>query len=94
MIKGYYLTCILGNLCFHPSCVLLTCLSLVSQVFISGRNRLENEGAEMFAKFFKAVGTLEHVAMPQNGIFHVGIAALASAFSMNPNLRIINLNDK
>ncbi|KAK8393756.1 hypothetical protein O3P69_006816 [Scylla paramamosain] len=63
------------------------------KVFISGRNRLENEGAEMFAKFFKAVGTLEHVAMPQNGIFHVGIAALASAFSMNPDLRIINLND-
>ncbi|XP_045114674.1 ran GTPase-activating protein 1-like isoform X2 [Portunus trituberculatus] len=63
------------------------------KVFISGRNRLENEGAEMFAKFFKAVGTLEHVAMPQNGIFHVGIAALASALSMNPNLRIINLND-
>lgn len=63
------------------------------KVFISGRNRLENEGAEMFAKFFKAVGTLEHVAMPQNGIFHVGIAALASAFSVNPNLRKINLND-
>lgn len=64
------------------------------QVFISGRNRLENEGATKFAEFFKAVGTLEEVAMPQNGIFHVGIAALASAFSTNPNLRKLNLNDK
>lgn len=68
--------------------------SNLSQVFISGRNRLENEGATKFAEFFKAVGTLEEVAMPQNGIFHVGIAALASAFSTNPNLRIVNLNDK
>ena len=32
--------------------------------------------------------------MPQNGIFHEGIAALAQAFSQNPNLRILNLNDK
>ncbi|KAK8734106.1 hypothetical protein OTU49_006018 [Cherax quadricarinatus] len=63
------------------------------KVFISGRNRLEKEGAKEFAEFFKAVGTLEEVAMPQNGIFHEGIAALAEAFSMNPNLRIINLND-
>ncbi|KAG7164319.1 Ran GTPase-activating protein 1-like [Homarus americanus] len=63
------------------------------KVFISGRNRLEMEGAQVFAEFFKAVGTLEEVAMPQNGIFHKGIAALALAFSVNSNLRIINLND-
>lgn len=82
-------------MCSHLSFVLfLSYFPSSSQVFISGRNRLENEGAEMFAKFFKAVGTLEEVAMPQNGIFHVGIAALASAFSINSNLRIINLNDK
>lgn len=63
------------------------------KVFIAGRNRLEGKGAKVFANFFKALGTLEEVVMPQNGIFHEGIAALAEAFSVNPNLRIINLND-
>ncbi|XP_068240751.1 ran GTPase-activating protein 1 [Palaemon carinicauda] len=63
------------------------------KVFIAGRNRLEKDGAKIYAQLFKAIGTLEHVAMPQNGIFHEGIAALAEAFSQNPNLRIINLND-
>lgn len=63
------------------------------KLFIAGRNRLEKEGAKIYAEFFKAVGTLEHVAMPQNGIFHEGIAALAEAFSVNSNLKHINLND-
>merc|ERR1719219_3396343 len=31
--------------------------------------------------------------MPQNGIYHVGLTALADAFSCNPNLRILNMND-
>lgn len=31
--------------------------------------------------------------MPQNGINHPGITALAQAFAVNPLLRIINLND-
>ena len=31
--------------------------------------------------------------MPQNGITHVGITALADAFTHNPNLRVININD-
>lgn len=66
---------------------------LTLKVFIAGRNRLEKEGAKVYAKFFKAVGTLEEVAMPQNGIFHEGIAALADAFSTNNNLRVVNLND-
>ena len=48
----------------------------------------------MFSEFFAAIGSLEEVAMPQNGIFHEGIAALAKAFSKNENLRIVNLNDK
>lgn len=39
------------------------------------------------------IGTLEEVAMPQNGIYHVGIAALCEAFTHNKNLQIINLND-
>ena len=31
--------------------------------------------------------------MPQNGINHKGISALADAFSQSPNLKILNLND-
>lgn len=31
--------------------------------------------------------------MPQNGINHPGITALAQAFALNPLLRVINLND-
>lgn len=31
--------------------------------------------------------------MPQNGIYHVGVTALADAFAHNPGMRIINLSD-
>lgn len=31
--------------------------------------------------------------MPQNGINHPGVMALAQAFAINPLLRVINLND-
>lgn len=41
---------------------------LALKVFIAGRNRLENKGAIALAKVFKAVQTLEVVAMPQNGV--------------------------
>lgn len=39
------------------------------------------------------IGTLEEIAMPQNGIYHVGITALSNAFTYNKNLKILNLND-
>lgn len=39
------------------------------------------------------IGTLEEIAMPQNGIYHSGITALTKAFTHNKNLKIINLND-
>ncbi|KAJ9575851.1 hypothetical protein L9F63_007309, partial [Diploptera punctata] len=67
--------------------------ALALKVFIAGRNRLENEGAKALAEVFKTVGTLEEVAMPQNGIYHVGITALSEAFMNNPSLRVLNLND-
>nr|XP_018904986.1 PREDICTED: ran GTPase-activating protein 1 [Bemisia tabaci] len=66
---------------------------LALKIFIAGRNRIENEGALKLAEVFKTIGTLEEIAMPQNGIYHVGISALSDAFRANPNLRIINLND-
>ncbi|XP_045509050.1 ran GTPase-activating protein 1 [Colias croceus] len=63
------------------------------KIFIAGRNRLENDGATALAGVFQNMGTLEEVAMPQNGIYHVGIAALSEAFKQNPGLSCLNLND-
>ncbi|XP_054745002.1 ran GTPase-activating protein [Anastrepha obliqua] len=63
------------------------------KVFIAGRNRLENDGAKAIAKIFSTLKTLVEIAMPQNSIYHVGIAALAAGFEENHNLRILNLND-
>lgn len=62
-------------------------------MFIVGRNRLENEGAQALASVFEKLGTLEEVVMQQNGIYHVGITAIAQGLSANPNLRVLNLND-
>lgn len=66
---------------------------LALKIFVCGRNRLENEGATAVARFFKMLGTLESVAMPQNGIYAPGIESLADAFASNTNLRVINLED-
>lgn len=63
------------------------------KVFIVGRNRLENEGAQALASVFEKLKTLEEVVMQQNGIYHIGIAAIAQGLSANPNLRVLNLND-
>ncbi|EYB94989.1 hypothetical protein Y032_0165g47 [Ancylostoma ceylanicum] len=59
----------------------------------AGRNRLEVPGASALATAFAKIGTLEEIALPQNGITAMGIGALASSFRSNPNLRVINLND-
>ncbi|ELT89424.1 hypothetical protein CAPTEDRAFT_107728, partial [Capitella teleta] len=66
---------------------------LALRVFVSGRGRLENEGSMRLAEAFKAIGSLEEVRMPQNGIFHEGITALAEAFAFNPKLKILDLSD-
>lgn len=42
---------------------------------------------------FQAIGTLEQISMPQNGIHHPGIAALADAIAENTQLKILDLND-
>uniref|UniRef100_A0A2A4K2T7 Uncharacterized protein n=1 Tax=Heliothis virescens TaxID=7102 RepID=A0A2A4K2T7_HELVI len=63
------------------------------KIFIAGRNRLENDGATALAKVFQNMGTLEELAMPQNGIYHVGISALSEAFKHNQQLARLNLND-
>lgn len=39
------------------------------------------------------MGSLEEVHMPQNGINHAGVTALATAMQHNVGLRVLNLND-
>ncbi|XP_064404921.1 ran GTPase-activating protein 1-like isoform X2 [Halichondria panicea] len=63
------------------------------EVFVAGRNRLEDEGAKALSRLFETLGTLVQVCLPQNGINHEGVSALATAFSKNPNLQTIDLND-
>ncbi|XP_055855857.1 ran GTPase-activating protein [Episyrphus balteatus] len=77
--------------CYKNSCDAGTPLDL--RVFVTGRNRLENEGAKSIAKIFCTINTLEEIAMPQNSIFHVGISALCEGFKNNPNMKVLNLND-
>lgn len=80
---------------------LTTCLAestkagkpLALRTFICGRNRLENVGATAMGAVFGKMHSLEEVAMPQNGIYHEGIAAVAKGLMSNKNLRILNLND-
>lgn len=51
--------------------------------------------ANLFVCFFvcfQTIGSLEEVQMPQNGILHEGIAALAEAFKSNPNLKVCKLS--
>ncbi|OWF37292.1 ran GTPase-activating protein 1-like isoform X2 [Mizuhopecten yessoensis] len=77
--------------CHKSSCAAGKPLAL--RVFISGRNRLENDGATALAAAFKAIGTLEEITMPQNGINPPGISALADAIAHNKGLKRLNLND-
>lgn len=74
-------------------CIFIIGAPLALKVFIVGRNRLENEGAQALASVFEKLKTLEEVVMQQNGIYHIGIAAIAQGLSANPNLRVLNLND-
>uniref|UniRef100_A0AC34GLK7 Ran GTPase-activating protein 1 n=1 Tax=Panagrolaimus sp. ES5 TaxID=591445 RepID=A0AC34GLK7_9BILA len=63
------------------------------EVFVAGRNRLENPGAKAFAKAFSTLKSLVEIRMYQNGIKEAGIKELATAFAHNPKLKIIDLND-
>lgn len=58
------------------------------EVFVAGRNRLENEGATALAEVFSTVRSLKRIQMPQNSIFHPGVASLAQAVLANPHLEV------
>uniref|UniRef100_A0A2K5PU14 Ran GTPase-activating protein 1 n=1 Tax=Cebus imitator TaxID=2715852 RepID=A0A2K5PU14_CEBIM len=57
---------------------------LALKVFVAGRNHLRNDGTAALAEAFRVTGTVEEVHMPQNGINHPGVTALAQAFAVNP----------
>ena len=63
-------------------------LRFAPEVFVAGRNRLENDGATALAEVLSTVGTLKRIQMPQNSIFHPGVAALATAILANPQLEV------
>lgn len=77
--------------CFHKSVEAGKPMEL--RVFAAGRNRLENDGAKALSAIFGEIGTLQEIIIPQNGIYHVGMAALADALKKNTNMQIINFND-
>lgn len=77
--------------CYDKSCA--SGMPMGLKVFVSGRGRLENDGAKGMSAVFKMMGSLEHVAMPQNGIQYPGITELAAAFAHCKNLKHVNLND-
>lgn len=77
--------------CFNKSVEAGTPMEL--RVFAAGRNRLENEGAKALSVIFGEIQTLQEIIIPQNGIYHVGMSALADALKKNPNMQVINFND-
>lgn len=77
--------------CFNKSVEVGTPMEL--RVFAAGRNRLENEGAKALSAIFGEIGTLQEITIPQNGIYHVGMTALAEALKKNINMQVINFND-
>ncbi|CAB3364123.1 Hypothetical predicted protein [Cloeon dipterum] len=66
---------------------------LALRVFIAGRNRLENDGSRALSIVFSTLGSLQEIAMPQNGIYAPGLQALADSFKKCPDLQVLNLND-
>jgi Ran GTPase-activating protein 1 len=59
------------------------------QVFSKTQNLNDKRGTVVL----QALGSLEEVTMPQNGIYAEGVTALAEAFAENKNLRVMNLSD-
>lgn len=67
--------------------------NLKLQHFEAGRDRLENDGISALASFFKKAGSLEVIAVPQNGVKVEGMKALMEALVTNKDLRELRVND-
>jgi len=74
-------------------CCELTDNKFPLELFIAGRNRLENPGAKALSKAFIRMPNLQEFSIHQNGIRASGVAAMAKAVAVCTSLRKINLND-
>jgi Ran GTPase-activating protein 1 len=63
------------------------------EVFVAGRNRLEDPGAKALAKAIVHMKSLKEFAIAQNGIRKNGIKALSKGVAGCSSLQILNLND-
>lgn len=63
------------------------------EVFIAGRNRLEDPGAKSLAKAIVHMKSLKEFAIAQNGIRKHGVKALSTGVAGCSSLQILNLND-
>ena len=63
------------------------------EVFVAGRNRLEDPGAKALAKAIVHMKCLKEFAIAQNGIRKHGIKALSIGVAGCSSLQILNLND-
>jgi len=63
------------------------------KVLICGRNRLENGSSASWKAAFEALGSLEEVRMPQNGIWMDGVTNLVAGLRTNKGLKVVDLQD-
>jgi Ran GTPase-activating protein 1 len=64
------------------------------QVFVAGRNRLQNDSCDKLARAFEAHSTsLRHVQIPQNGIRPEGVVQLAASLGACHELTFLDLQD-
>merc|ERR1712174_43724 len=63
------------------------------EIFVAGRNRLENPGAKALANAINKLPKLKKFAVPQNGIRPAGIVALSNAIENCKTLEILDLSD-
>jgi Ran GTPase-activating protein 1 len=72
---------------------LLLCESMKLHIFSAGRNRLEDIGTRELARVFTEMKSLKQISLYQNGIREEGMISLFTAFSENPDLQIIEIQD-
>ena len=63
------------------------------EVFIAGRNRLENPGAKALGNAIIKMPKIKVIRVPQNGIRPAGVVALASALTNCKTLEVIDISD-
>lgn len=63
------------------------------EVFVAGRNRLENPGAKALANALLKMPKIKKFSVPQNGIRPAGVIALSNAICNLKTLKILDISD-